>query len=214
MTVASAAAGERRSTVGLRACSDRARRVLSAARVCFARHGFHGASMASIAEEAGISVGHIYRYFENKEAVVAAIIEQDLEEAAETLARVDGDSDQMATRLLERLQTEGKALGTPLRLEILAEAARSPKVAAMMRKRDERIRIHLRGVLVRSCRATPCHASEQAANARVELICALMEGFSLRLLKGGASPDAALLSEMESALSRALSIPLINEHSI
>jgi len=31
-----------------------------------AEHGFHGVPAASIADQAGVGVGTIYRYFENK----------------------------------------------------------------------------------------------------------------------------------------------------
>ena len=41
--------------------------------ICFAKRGFHQTSMHDISAEAGISVGLIYRYFKNKEEVIAAI---------------------------------------------------------------------------------------------------------------------------------------------
>ena len=44
--------------------------------VCFAKRGFHQASMHDISAEARISVGLIYRYFANKEAVIAAMAEE------------------------------------------------------------------------------------------------------------------------------------------
>ena len=59
----------------------RRRQVLDAAQALFKQHGFHSTSMAQIAAEAGMSVGHIYRYFDNKEAVITAIVAQDLEQA-------------------------------------------------------------------------------------------------------------------------------------
>ena len=52
---------------------DRRSQILDAALVCFAKRGFHQASMHDISAEAGISVGLIYRYFENKEAVISAM---------------------------------------------------------------------------------------------------------------------------------------------
>ena len=55
----------------------RREQVLTAAAACFQRHGFHGASMAQISREAGMSVGHIYHYFANKEAIIAAIVAGD-----------------------------------------------------------------------------------------------------------------------------------------
>ena len=73
-TRCSAAAGEvTRMTARRRprrqggARSRSARSILDAAKKCFIEHGFHAASMANIAETAGMSPGLIYRYFENKE---------------------------------------------------------------------------------------------------------------------------------------------------
>ena len=53
--------------------ADRRQQILAAAMVCFAKRGFHQTSMHDISAEAGISVGLIYRYFENKEAVISAM---------------------------------------------------------------------------------------------------------------------------------------------
>lgn len=50
--------------------------IAAAARLCVVRHGFHAASMAQIAEQAKMSVGQIYRYFPNKEAIVYDIVER------------------------------------------------------------------------------------------------------------------------------------------
>ncbi|HNF78311.1 MAG TPA: helix-turn-helix domain-containing protein, partial [Thauera aminoaromatica] len=57
----------------------RRQQILAAAAQCFREHGFHGASIARISKIAGMSAGHIYHYFENKEAIIAAIVAQDLE---------------------------------------------------------------------------------------------------------------------------------------
>ncbi len=45
-------------------------RILCAALKCFIEHGFHAASMANIAETAQMSAGLMYRYFDNKNAIV------------------------------------------------------------------------------------------------------------------------------------------------
>ena len=57
----------------------RRQQILNAAAQCFREHGFHGASIAQISKTAGMSPGHIYHYSENKEAIIAAIVAQDLE---------------------------------------------------------------------------------------------------------------------------------------
>src|SRR5438128_8034262 len=66
---------------------DRRVQILDAALVCFARRGFHQTSMHDISAEAGISVGLIYRYFENKEAVISALADRHKKEMGEGLER-------------------------------------------------------------------------------------------------------------------------------
>jgi AcrR family transcriptional regulator len=52
-------------------------RILEAAKTCFVRSGFQGASMQQICAEVGMSPGALYRYFPSKEAIVEAICEAD-----------------------------------------------------------------------------------------------------------------------------------------
>ena len=42
-------------------------RILQAARKVFAQHGYHGATIGEIADEAGLSNGAVYYNFANKE---------------------------------------------------------------------------------------------------------------------------------------------------
>src|ERR1700756_1734785 len=51
-------------------------RLLVAARQVFARHGFGGASVDMIAEEAGYSKGAIYSNFDTKEAILFELLER------------------------------------------------------------------------------------------------------------------------------------------
>ena len=52
------------------------RRILGAARRCFARDGFHQTSMPDIAREAGLSTGAFYRYYPSKDDVVLEVAGQ------------------------------------------------------------------------------------------------------------------------------------------
>src|SRR5690349_6740556 len=54
----------------------RRQQILDAARVCFARSGFHTTSMQDVIKEAELSVGAVYRYFDSKEALIEAVAEQ------------------------------------------------------------------------------------------------------------------------------------------
>src|SRR6201988_371274 len=78
---------------------DRRSKILDAAFVCFAKRGFHQASMHDISAEAGISVGLIYRYFQNKEAVISAMADRHKKEIQELLERA-----RQASTLLESLE--------------------------------------------------------------------------------------------------------------
>src|SRR6201982_3303696 len=79
---------------------DRRSQILDAALICFAKRGFHQASMHDISAEAGVSVGLIYRYFQNKEAVIAAMAERHKKEISDLLERA-----RQAPSLLESLET-------------------------------------------------------------------------------------------------------------
>ena len=64
----------------------RRQQILDAALVCFDRSGFHRTSMQDIFDEAGLSTGAVYRYFDSKEAIIEAIAEQRHSREAELIA--------------------------------------------------------------------------------------------------------------------------------
>lgn len=53
-------------------------RIVEAAAGAFATQGYPGASVAGIARAAGLSTGNIYRYFPNKAALFAAVVEPEV----------------------------------------------------------------------------------------------------------------------------------------
>jgi TetR/AcrR family transcriptional regulator, repressor for uid operon len=115
---------------------DRHTQILDAALVCFAKRGFHQASMHDISTEAGISVGLIYRYFENKDAVISAMADRHKQEIHEVLERA-----QQAPTLLESLEilftahcceNEPRVVSAFV-VDLYAEASRNPHVADLVR---------------------------------------------------------------------------------
>lgn len=115
---------------------DRREQIMQAAMACFAKRGFHQASMHDISAEAGVSVGLIYRYFENKEAVISAMADRHKQEIQEVLERA-----RQAPTLLESLETlftahccEGEPrVISAFVVDLYAEAARNPQVADLVR---------------------------------------------------------------------------------
>ena len=116
--------------------SDRRTQILDAALVCFAKRGFHHASMHDISAEAGISVGLIYRYFENKDAVISAMADRHKKEIHEVLERA-----QQAPTLLESLEIlftahcceDAPQVISAFVVDLYAEASRNPHVADLVR---------------------------------------------------------------------------------
>lgn len=53
---------------------------LRAALAVFARHGYHGASIRTIAESAGLSVPGLYHHYRSKQAILAAVVEAAMSE--------------------------------------------------------------------------------------------------------------------------------------
>ncbi|WP_028534054.1 TetR/AcrR family transcriptional regulator [Paludibacterium yongneupense] len=158
--------------------ANRRHQVLDAASVCFRQKGFHGASMAEIARVAGMSVGHIYHYFENKEAIITAIVENDVNRIQGLIANHQNATDTVES-MVNDIDFEAECLNhdnTALQVEILAEAGRSPKVAAIARQADKVLCEEFRK-LVQRC------GSDERVEARTELISALFEGITFRSLR-------------------------------
>jgi TetR/AcrR family transcriptional repressor of uid operon len=153
--------------------------ILSAAMKCFRENGFHASSMAELAKQAGMSVGHIYHYFENKDAIIEAIVDRDMEEVRGVLdefSRADDVVVAIMDRLEEAVERHVDRDWAALRLEVLAEAARNPRIAAKLHAADAAARNRLTQVL--SGQLASLGAREVAD--RVEAICATFEGLTVR----------------------------------
>ncbi|CAN5199971.1 TetR/AcrR family transcriptional regulator [soil metagenome] len=189
-------------------------RILTAARRCFERYGFHAASMAQIAGAAGMSVGHIYRYFANKEAVIAAIVEQDLDEIIADIETLSGTPDEIARRILAHVERSRSRQRTALWLEVMAEAARNPKIAPLITAFDRRIRARLHEAISQGC-VDQCGndtMTSEEIETRMSLIGVLMDGLQVRtFLEGEALPEG-VQKHIRALLAQTLSpAPIITD---
>jgi AcrR family transcriptional regulator len=83
---------------------ERKSQIVEAAMIVFARSGFHEARMDDIAEEAGLSKGALYWYFDSKDGIITAIFENLFNRE---LAQLQGISDEPGSsreRLLKFVQ--------------------------------------------------------------------------------------------------------------
>lgn len=124
------------SSTRLDSTADRRDQILKAGMVCFAKRGFHQTSMHDISAQAGISVGLIYRYFENKDAVISAMADSHKTEIQQMLERA-----RQAPSLLEALEIlftahcceNGRQVESAFVVDLFAEASRNPRVANLVR---------------------------------------------------------------------------------
>lgn len=111
---------------------SRRNQILDAAQRYFKKQGFHKTTLRDIAQEFGMSAGHIYNYFSNKEAIIEALVELRTQEFLDMI-----DTDKFAD--LPPEERMDKELGqvvdaylnldnTSLSIAIMNEALINPKV--------------------------------------------------------------------------------------
>jgi AcrR family transcriptional regulator len=124
----------------------RREKVIQAARQLFADAGFHNTGMAQISKESGVLVGQIYRDFANKEAIVAAMVEQDLDaflyDGVLCNACTTGDHAAVRAWIADFVACE-EVDDARIFAEITAEAARNERIAAIFHMIDQRLRQQL-----------------------------------------------------------------------
>jgi TetR/AcrR family transcriptional repressor of uid operon len=158
--------------------ADRRAQILEAALICFAKRGFHQTSMHDISGEAGISVGLIYRYFENKEAVISAMADRHKQEISEMLERA-----RQAPTLLESLEIlftahcceDAPQVVSAFVVDLYAEASRNPHVADLTRDVLETAMGGVRDLIARAPEAQSA-AHGLTPNELAELIFAVARG--------------------------------------
>ncbi|MDB5599873.1 MAG: hypothetical protein JWN71_1917 [Xanthobacteraceae bacterium] len=132
--------------------SDRRAEILIAAQRCFARSGFHQASMQEICAEAGMSPGSVYRYFPSKEAIIAGISERNRADAVESFNAVEEAPDFFTglAGLARHHLVERTAEEVGLCAEIMAESRRSPDIARVYQDIERDIRGRIAALLQRA----------------------------------------------------------------
>ena len=173
-------------------------RILDAARTCFAERGFHAASIAAIAEAAGMSQGLIYRYFTNKAAIVHAIVDEQRQGRGEALAGIASCHALVDVVMgkLERWRERGgtfdREFDPILFLEITTEATRDPEVAAVLSENEQAVWCDLSDVIRRDALASGKALDEAQVQQRTVALRCVVDGAILNWIRDP-SMDALLL---------------------
>ncbi|MFT7773706.1 TetR/AcrR family transcriptional regulator [Roseateles sp.] len=187
----------------------RRQQVLEAAAECFRRRGFHAASMAEIAKTAGMSPGHIYNLFENKDDIIAAIVERDCEEVLGRIAefRQEGDLLQkMLASTEQAIDKHSQVSEAALQLEVLAEASRNPKLAAVVHRSEALVNDKAQELIRLSLGSRADTLPPDEIQGRALMLGALFNGLTALSVR---RPDMAALSpQMAPVMRRMLNVIL------
>jgi AcrR family transcriptional regulator len=128
--------------------ASRRRQIMDAAIACFARDGFHRATMADIVAQTGLSAGAIYRYFPAKEDIVAAVAAEHHAREAAVLAGAEEAADpgdvlrDLARVSLGRLADPAEQRWRRVTIQLWGEALRDERVMSIVRSGlDEPVQI-------------------------------------------------------------------------
>lgn len=182
-------------------------RLLDAAERCFARSGFHAATMAEIARAARVSAGAAYVYFGSKEDLIAGIAARDRDRlAAEFAAIAEAPDFADALEACARFHIiDQPAHKRRLWLELGAEATRNRVVARSHRGVDRVVQAAFRAALDRQIadgRIVPA----MPLDTLVAVLRLLGDGlFHRRAVEPDADPEALLAAAM--SLVRRILVP-------
>ncbi len=160
----------------------RRQQILDAAELCFRRRGFHQATMQEICAEARISPGALYRYFDSKADIIAAIAEDKHRTAELATERAAGEGGlvEALTGLCGNFLTDfARCEFAPLYADIVGEAARDP----LLRRRLAEIDAHSRACLARGIAAGQARGEVDPAldpSDAAQLVMAAIEGVCMR----------------------------------
>jgi AcrR family transcriptional regulator len=177
--------------------SVRRAQILTAARVCFANSGFKATTVDDIADEAGVSVGLLYRIFASKTAIVEAIILEHVEAQIEDAFGIISTSPKSGIDRAKAIKSFDEAAldlqQVALSLEMAAEACRNQPLREFMQSRRAELYAKLMERLTAS--GMDRKTAEQRF-AELDLIGAIGSG---AVIQGLAAPKMSIAQTVKAA---------------
>jgi len=174
----------------------RRQQVLDAARVCFARRGFHRTSMQDVFAESGMSAGAVYRYFKSKDEIVAAIADEVVTGALRLMDDVLAATPmpplpEVLRRVVEYVEDRAGGQGEiRIAIQVWAEATHDERLAAIAADKYGRIRGAWREVVVRAQQEGQLPTDGDATRTS-QVLFSLITGYILqRVLLGDVDPTS------------------------
>jgi AcrR family transcriptional regulator len=118
--------------------------ILEGGRRAFIAGGFRGTSVPSIAAEAGVSVGLIYRYFPSKEELFLELCISgtpgELADLAERVTPIEDPVERVRASIDSYFDALLHAIGAPLVLQALSAAPADERIRQALRRRGDDLR--------------------------------------------------------------------------
>lgn len=157
---------------------QRVARLLDAAEELFGETGFEAVTTNQIAAHAGVSIGSLYQFFPNKEAIVSAVAARYQEQASATLEDALDDTaaglpaDELAGRILDAMVGFGSTRVGFTRMVLQAGA--SPHFAAVATSLMDSAAMQLDAILALRLPALPAAERRNAARVAMTAVMALL----------------------------------------
>lgn len=111
---------------------EKRRRIIETATMEFAKKGYHDASISNIASKSGVSVGSIYKYFDNKQDLFLTIVDHSIsrmEKLLLGLAKEDEDVIIKVEKILREIISASREDGILIKLYNSMTAVNDKKLA-------------------------------------------------------------------------------------
>ncbi len=162
------------------AMEQRRKHLVEAARRCVARGGYRTLSVDDICAEASLSKGAFYTYFDHKQDVLLALLEDDAAGLSELLAdaaRQPSGTQQIRQFVAGLVDRGADAAAVQLRADLWAEIASDESLRAAFLESMRRRRVRLAGLIDAGVAAG--NLVEVPANALAAVFLALGDGLML-----------------------------------
>jgi AcrR family transcriptional regulator len=186
--------------------AERRREILDAAESCFARLGFHRATMRDVIAEAGLSAGCVYKHFRSKHEIIAAIAadrhasEMDLLSEAEIAENPVAALRLLSRHFIEQLATRAGRKSRAVGVQTWAEALHDDEVSRHVRKGVEQPLAKIAALIARAQKEERLVTSVDP-NALARASIALFHGFVLQKLWDPKVPLEPYLAAFDALLA-------------
>jgi AcrR family transcriptional regulator len=186
--------------------AERRADILDAAETCFARLGFHRATMRDVIAEAGVSAGCVYKHFRSKHEIIAAIATDRHASEMALLSEAETAEDPVAAlrlisrHFIEQLTTRTGMKSRTVGVQTWAEALHDAEVLRHVRRGVQQPLAKITAIMARAQEEERLVSSvDPEALARASI--ALFHGFVLQKLWDPKVPHEPYLAALNALLA-------------